>query len=97
MTITIAMITILMAFQICTGFVVEGGDVVRFTPVGLVLSGGEAGGAYEIGVWKVLKESGIVSNITAISGTSVGALNAARELINLGYKDARKALVKGGR
>ena len=46
-------------------------------PVGLVLSGGGAKGAYEIGVWQTLQEVGIASNITAISGTSVGALNAA--------------------
>lgn len=45
--------------------------------IGLVFSGGGGKGAYEIGVWKALKESGIADHITSVSGTSVGALNAA--------------------
>lgn len=46
-------------------------------PLGLVLSGGGAKGAYEVGVWQELQAAGLASNVTAISGTSVGALNAA--------------------
>ena len=46
-------------------------------PLGLVLSGGGAKGAYEVGVWQELQSAGLSSNVTAISGTSVGALNAA--------------------
>ncbi|WP_303860864.1 patatin-like phospholipase family protein [Alkalibaculum bacchi] len=42
---------------------------------GLVLGGGGTMGSYEIGVWKALKELGI--NITAVSGTSIGAINGA--------------------
>lgn len=42
---------------------------------GLVLAGGGTKGAYEVGVWKALKELNI--SITAIAGTSIGALNAA--------------------
>lgn len=42
---------------------------------GLVLEGGGAKGAYQIGAWKALKEAGI--HIKGISGTSVGALNGA--------------------
>lgn len=42
---------------------------------GLVLDGGGARGAYQIGAWKALKEAGI--RICAVSGTSVGALNGA--------------------
>lgn len=45
--------------------------------VGLVLSGGGGKGAYEIGVWRALDEFGVIQNIRAVSGTSVGALNAA--------------------
>ena len=45
--------------------------------VGLVLSGGGGKGAYEIGVWRALDEYGVSPNICAVSGTSVGALNAA--------------------
>ena len=43
----------------------------------LVLAGGGGKGAYHVGVWKALREYGVEINITAISGTSVGALNAA--------------------
>ena len=46
-------------------------------PFGLVLSGGGAKGAYEIGVWQELQAAGVASKVTAISGTSVGAINAA--------------------
>lgn len=46
-------------------------------PIGLVLEGGGGKGAYQIGVWKAMKERGIAKKITAVSGTSVGALNAA--------------------
>ena len=42
---------------------------------GLVLAGGGTKGAYEVGIWKALKEMNI--NITAIVGASIGALNAA--------------------
>ena len=41
----------------------------------LVLGGGGAHGAYQIGVWKALKESNIPIKI--ITGTSVGAINGA--------------------
>lgn len=43
---------------------------------GLVFAGGGGKGAYEIGVWKALAERKDIS-IGAVSGTSVGALNAA--------------------
>lgn len=42
---------------------------------GLVLEGGGARGAYQIGAWRALKEAGI--RIKGVSGTSVGALNGA--------------------
>ena len=44
---------------------------------GLVLAGGGGKGAYQIGVWKALCQYGLDRKITAISGTSVGGLNAA--------------------
>lgn len=43
---------------------------------GLVLAGGGGKGAYEIGVWKALLEAKRIT-VGAVSGTSVGALNAA--------------------
>ena len=44
--------------------------------IGLVFSGGGGKGAYQIDVWKYLREQGLDKEITAISETSVGALNA---------------------
>ena len=45
--------------------------------VGLVFSGGGGKGAYEIGVWKALREFDFDRNVQAVAGTSVGGLNAA--------------------
>ncbi len=61
----------------CLLFTLVLSALAESAPLGLVLSGGGAKGAYEVGVWQALEEAGIASNITAISGTSVGALNAA--------------------
>ena len=47
---------------------------------GLVLGGGGMKGTYQIGVWKALEE--LKLNITAITGTSIGAINAALILQN---------------
>lgn len=52
---------------------------------GLVLEGGGARGAYQIGAWRALEEAGV--KIKGVSGTSVGALNGA--LICMG--DLQKA------
>ncbi len=46
-------------------------------PLGLVLSGGGAKGAYEVGVWQALHEAGLAGDVAAVSGTSIGAVNAA--------------------
>jgi len=42
---------------------------------GIVLEGGGAKGAYQVGAWRALKEAGV--KIKGIAGTSVGALNGA--------------------
>ncbi len=42
---------------------------------GIVLEGGGAKGAYQIGAWRALKEAGV--KIRGVAGTSVGALNGA--------------------
>ena len=44
--------------------------------LGIVSDGGGGRGAYQIGVWKYLKESNLYNSISAISGTSVGGLNS---------------------
>ena len=43
---------------------------------GIVLAGGGGKGSYQIGVMRALEEMGIMDYVTAISGSSVGALNA---------------------
>ena len=54
---------------------------------GLVLEGGGAKGAYQIGAWEALREAGV--RIKGIAGTSVGALNGA--LMCMGdYENARE-------
>ncbi len=58
--------------------------------IGLVLAGGGGKGAYQVGVLKALKEKGLLDEVTAISGASIGAVNAmlyAQENIELMYKD----------
>lgn len=42
---------------------------------GIVLEGGGAKGAYQVGAWRALREAGI--RIKGVAGTSVGALNGA--------------------
>ena len=42
---------------------------------GLVLAGGGARGAYQIGVMRAIRELGI--EISAVCGTSIGAINGA--------------------
>ena len=54
---------------------------------GLVLSGGGTKGAYQVGVWKALKELDI--NIKAIAGASIGALNGAVFLQDDFYKTVK--------
>ena len=44
--------------------------------IGLVLGGGGGKGAYQVGVWKALREYKIEKYITHISATSIGSLNS---------------------
>lgn len=44
--------------------------------IGLVLSGGGGKGAYELGVWKALKQLNLTKYISVFSGTSIGAFNS---------------------
>lgn len=48
--------------------------------IGLVLGGGGAKGAYQIGVLKALKEYKLLKHIDCISATSIGALNSMKVL-----------------
>ena len=49
-------------------------EELRTKRIGLVLSGGGAKGAYQIGCWATLRKFGI-TRFVAVSGSSVGALN----------------------
>lgn len=57
-------------------------------PYGLVLEGGGARGAYQIGAWRALEEARIP--IKGIAGTSVGALNGA--LVCMGELERAQAI-----
>jgi hypothetical protein len=59
-------------------------DELKGRRIGLLLSGGGAKGAYQIGCWKALRELGL-DNFTAIAGSSVGAMNAV--LVGTGRLD----------
>ncbi len=58
----------------------------------LVLSGGGAKGAYEIGVWKALRKLNIKFDI--VTGTSIGAINGAFVVQNKYYRAKRIWLSK---
>jgi len=45
--------------------------------IGIVFSGGGGKGPYQVGVWRAMSEYGLDKDVVAVSGTSVGALNAA--------------------
>ena len=59
-------------------------DELRQRRIGLLLSGGGAKGAYQIGCWRALRELGL-DRFAAIAGSSVGAMNAV--LIGSGRMD----------
>ena len=48
----------------------------------MVLAGGGGKGAYQAGVLKVLKEQGMLDDVSAISGASIGAVNAMLYAMN---------------
>lgn len=50
--------------------------------IGLILSGGGAKGAYQIGMFRALEELGLTDQISVIAGTSIGALNAVAYALN---------------
>lgn len=51
----------------------SGGDSDRYA---LCLGGGGGKGAYQLGVYRALSEYGLMEKVDAISGTSIGAINA---------------------
>ncbi len=65
---------------------------LRTMRIGLVLSGGGAKGAYQIGCWRSLREAGL-DRFEAIAGSSVGAINAV--LVATGRLDTAEAAWRG--
>ncbi len=65
-------------FQAMKQFIgqITGNDGRPKDKLGLVLAGGGAKGAYQIGVWSALDQLGLSGEIGGISGTSIGAVNA---------------------
>ncbi len=59
-----------------------------FKKLGVCLSGGGGKGAYQIGVWQALRDSGLDKQLSAIAGSSVGGLNGAMWAQNR-YEQAR--------
>lgn len=45
--------------------------------LGIVFSGGGGKGPFQLGAWRYLRESGLEQYVGCVSGTSIGALNAA--------------------
>ena len=45
--------------------------------IGLVLCGGGAKGAYQVGVIRVLEEVGLLDEVQAVAGASIGGINGA--------------------
>ena len=45
-------------------------------PTALLMGGGGAKGAFQIGVWQALMQTSLLDHITTVAGCSVGALNA---------------------
>ncbi len=44
--------------------------------IGIVLGGGGALGAYQVGVWKALRELGLDKKVTCFAGASIGSINS---------------------
>lgn len=61
----------------------ENSEKVKKSGWGLVLGGGGGKGAFQIGVWRALIETGLFGQVGGIAGSSVGALN----LVLMAYGD----------
>ncbi|MCK9235230.1 MAG: patatin-like phospholipase family protein [Acholeplasmataceae bacterium] len=53
--------------------------------IGLALGGGGARGSYQIGVLKAFRKHGLLNQITHVSGTSIGAINALMVMANFSH------------
>ena len=53
--------------------------------VGMMLAGGGAKGAYQLGVIRALEEYGLLKSIESVAGTSIGAVNALLYMVSRDY------------
>lgn len=62
-----------------TGHVFREGKMIKVKnrKWGLVLAGGGGKGAYQVGVLKAMEELGLLDEVVAVAGSSIGGLNAA--------------------
>ena len=51
-------------------------NILQGKRIALILSGGGAKGAYQIGMFRALEEAGMDKDKISMAGTSIGALNA---------------------
>lgn len=58
--------------------------------IGLMLSGGGAKGAYQLGVIHALFESGLIHDVKVISGVSIGAINTIMLMAGKTYEEMRE-------
>lgn len=63
--------------------------------VGLMLGGGGARGAYQIGIFKALDEHGLSDIFNTVSGASIGALNGYFYLSSQGYQNVLNCWLYG--
>lgn len=54
--------------------------------IGLMLGGGGAKGAYQLGVIKALEEADLLKHIKSVSGTSIGAINTILLMANKNHR-----------
>lgn len=54
--------------------------------IGLALGGGGARGSFQLGVFKVLMQLGVLSEVSVVSGTSIGAINTLMIMNGLSYE-----------
>ncbi len=57
--------------------------------IGVVLGGGAALGAFEVGVWKAMCELGMNNDVTCFAGSSIGSINSVA-FSALSYDDVEK-------
>ena len=66
---------------------------MKETSVGLILGGGGAKGAYQVGAYRAIREAGLWDQVTAVSGASIGSINGAL-FLSVDYEESWEAWQK---